>query len=110
MRHALFRIAAVLAAAAFSAPVLAHSPVMSCFENEDGTITCEAGYSDGASAANQRFAAYSLDGRLLFEDVFSQNGDITFEVPEAAGGFYLEFTGDDAHQVVVYDDEIFWLE
>jgi len=111
MKYAVARVAAVLGVtAALTAPALAHSPIMSCFENEDATITCEAGYSDGASAANQSFAAYSLDGRLLFEDVFSENGDYTFEVPDAPGGYYLQFTGDEAHQVLVYDDEIYWLE
>ena len=27
-----------------------HTPLCSCYDNEDGTITCEGGFSDGCSA------------------------------------------------------------
>jgi hypothetical protein len=89
---------------------LAHSPIMSCFENEDKTVTCEAGYSDGAPSTGQQFAAFSLDGRLLFEDTFTDNSDYTFTPPDLADGFYVEFIGDAAHTVIIYNDEIYWLE
>ena len=32
---------------AFAGQAFAHSPLMSCFDNGDNTVTCEGGFSDG---------------------------------------------------------------
>lgn len=42
----VFTLFAVLACAF----VFAHTPLLSVFDNGDGTITCEGGFSNGASA------------------------------------------------------------
>ena len=38
-----------------SSSVFAHSAIMSCFDNGDGTVTCEGGFSDGSSASGVKF-------------------------------------------------------
>jgi len=86
-------------------PAAAHSPLMSCFENEDKSVTCEAGYSDGASAANQVFRVYDVDGRLLLEGQFAGDSSYTFEAP-AIDAYEMEFVGDDSHQITVFSDEV----
>jgi hypothetical protein len=34
-----------------AAQALAHTPLCSCYDNGDGTVTCEGGFSDGSSAS-----------------------------------------------------------
>ena len=34
----------------FTGHAHAHSPLCSCFDNGDGTVACEGGFSDGSSA------------------------------------------------------------
>lgn len=38
-----------------SSSAYAHSAIMSCFDNGDGTVTCEGGFSDGSSASGVKF-------------------------------------------------------
>ncbi|MGD9738016.1 MAG: hypothetical protein AB7O56_13445 [Bauldia sp.] len=89
-----------------AAPALAHAPLMSCFQNEDRTVTCEAGYSDGASAAGQVVQLADVDGRLLVEAVFGDDGTYTFTPPEGLALYTIEFIGDAAHNVLLFSDEI----
>ncbi len=49
------RFAALCLPILWAAPAAAHSPLVACFDNEDGTITCEAGVF--------------VDGYFLEEDV-----------------------------------------
>ena len=35
----------------FSGLALAHTPLCSCYDNGDCTVTCEGGFSDGSPAA-----------------------------------------------------------
>lgn len=85
-------------------PAFAHAALLSCYDNEDGTIDCEAGYSDGASAAGQQLMVLRDDRRLLHEFTFDQTGLVTFDKPEE--GFVVEFHGDAAHVVTVYGEDI----
>ncbi len=79
----------------WAAPAAAHSPLVACFDNEDGTITCEAGYSDGASSAGQVIRVLQTNKRLILENVFDKKGTYTFKKPVTA--FFVEFIGDTAH-------------
>lgn len=91
-------LAALGAAAAWlalAASAAAHAPLISCFDNDDGTITCEAGYSDGASAAGQVVRVREANTRLIEEAVFDKTGAYTFKKP--AVPFTVEFFGDASH-------------
>jgi hypothetical protein len=102
MRSALIGLLAVVAVAG---PASAHSPLLSCFRNTDMTITCEAGYSDGAAATGQAIQVIDLAQRIVLEDVFGTNSDFTFTPPQDPG-FQVVFIGDTAHIATVLDDEI----
>lgn len=80
----------------------AHDPILSCFENADGSVTCEAGYSDGASASGQTIRVLLANKRLVLEDKFARNSAFTFKKP--AGDFIVEFIGDVAHRAT-FDSE-----
>lgn len=80
----------------------AHDPILSCFENSNGSVTCEAGYSDGASASGQLIRVMLANKRLVLEDKFPRNSAFTFKRP--AGDFVVEFIGDSAHRAT-FDSE-----
>jgi len=92
---------AVLAAtaAAVAAPAFAHNPICDCFLNEDDTITCEGGFSDGASAAGIPMRIVDRDGRLLLEGAMDENSEFTFDRPDAA--FRVEFDAGEGHVVQI---------
>ena len=80
------------------APAFAHDPIISCFDNKDGTITCEAGYSDGAASAGQTIRVMMPNKRLILENKFGRDSSFTFKKPE--GDFLVEFVGDPGHRAV----------
>ena len=97
-------LGAVAAWLAAVAPADAHAPLISCFDNDDGTVTCEAGYSDGASAAGQVVRVREATTRLIEEAVFDQTGAYTFKKP--AVPFLVEFYGDASHVAQFDGDDL----
>lgn len=96
------RTAVILAIALAAAPAAAHNALISCFDNGDQTVTCEAGYSDGASSAGQVIRVLQINKRLILEAKFSKDGTFTFKKPDVA--FYIEFIGDSTH-MATFDGE-----
>ena len=84
-------------------PAAAHAPLLDCGPSGANMITCEAGYSDGSSAANQVIRVRDGEHRLVFEDRFDQNGSYNFTRPE--GEFHIQFEGDQFHSIIVYITE-----
>jgi hypothetical protein len=73
--------------------VLAHESYMDCFDNRDGTITCEAGYEDGSPPNDQdRVLLKDADGRTLVTGFFDAEGRFTFPRP-AEDDFMMIFIG-----------------
>lgn len=83
----------------------AHAPLLACYDNANGTVLCEAGYSDGASSAGQAARVMSSDQRLILEGKFDDGGTFTFDMPE--GDFYIEFEGDTSHHVTFYGEDLY---
>ena len=50
MKNLLFILAVAALLGAQASPAAAHSALLNCFDNADGTFTCQGGYSDGSSA------------------------------------------------------------
>ena len=87
-----------------ASPAFAHDPIISCFDNKDGTITCEAGYSDGAASAGQTIRVMMPNKRLILENKFGRDSSYTFKKPE--GDFLVEFVGDPGHRAVFDSAEL----
>jgi hypothetical protein len=81
-------------------PALAHAPLLDCGLSGNGAYTCQAGYSDGSSAANQIIRVRDANHRLVLEERFNANGSFTFDRPD--GEFHVEFEGDPLHSIVIY--------
>ena len=85
----------------FGLPVVAsaHTPICDCFDNGNETITCEGGFSDGASAAGIPMRVLDNTGRILIEGAMSGRSDFTFDKPE--GNYRVEFEGGEGHVILI---------
>jgi len=92
-------VASLLAASS----LLAHSALMSCFDNGDGTVTCEGGFSDGSSASGTNFFVRQ-GGNVLITGRMDQHSEFTFKKPE--GAFEAVFDAGEGHQVVIQGKDI----
>ena len=68
---------------AFAGQAFAHSPLMSCFDNGDNTVTCEGGFSDGSSAAGVKMHIKDGDGKSIKEIKMNEDSECTFEIGRA---------------------------
>lgn len=89
----------------FSMPVLAHTPLFDCFDNQDGTITCEAGFSDGASAEGVMVQVVNVQGKVLQQGRISSSNNITFQRPEEQ--YSVVFAAGEGHEIRVFGDDIY---
>ena len=88
---------AVAAASVLAAPAAAHNPICECFDNLDGTITCEGGFSDGTSASGIPLRVIDASGRILVDGAMTERSEFTFDKP--AQRFRVEFDAGEGHVV-----------
>ncbi len=88
-----------------SGQVFAHTPLCSCYDNGDGTITCEGGFSDGSSAAGMKISVQDKDGNLLIRGKMSEDSEFTVDKP--AGCYKVIFDAGPGHRIEVDGKEIF---
>ncbi|HDR28434.1 hypothetical protein [Rhodovulum sp.] len=89
-----------LAGAAF-----AHTPLCSCYDNGDGTVLCEGGFSDGSSAAGVKMSVVDGSGVALIEGAIDANGEFVFDKPE--GDFSVIFDAGEGHRITISSDAIY---
>lgn len=82
----------------------AHTPLCSCYDNGDGTITCEGGFSDGSSAAGVKMKVVDAGGKVLIEGKMNEDSEFTFKKPE--GDYTVIFDTGPGHVVKVPGSEI----
>ncbi len=98
--------ALVLALGIFlSAQASAHTPLCSCYDNGDGTITCEGGFSDGSSAAGVEMRVKGEDGKVLVQGTMDDYSEFTFDKP--SGDYTVELDAGEGHVVEVDGKDIF---
>ncbi|TCP58415.1 hypothetical protein EV663_1289 [Rhodovulum bhavnagarense] len=101
-----FALAAAIAAGLGLAPAAqAHTPLCACYDNGDGTVLCEGGFSDGSSAAGVKMAVMDGAGNLVIEGVIDQNSEFTFDKPE--GDYKVMFDAGEGHSIEIPADEIY---
>jgi hypothetical protein len=86
-------------ALAAAAVAHAHNAICSCFENDDGTITCEGGFSDGGKAVGVPLQVMDAAGKVLVEGVMSKDSDFSFPRPKVA--FIVKFNAGEGHVVTI---------
>ena len=98
----LFFLAAFLVCSGIAA---AHTPLFSCFDNADGTIYCEGGFSDGSSAAGIPIIVKDASGEVILSLQLSGNSDVEFDKPE--GEYAVIFDGGEGHDILIPGSQIF---
>jgi len=82
----------------------AHTPLCSCYDNGDGTITCEGGFSDGSSAAGVEMRALNSSGNVIIKGKMNEDSEFTFKQPH--GSYKVEFNAGPGHLVEVPGSDI----
>jgi len=82
----------------------AHTPILNCFLNSDGTITCEGGFSDGSSGTGVAILVLDANENVLIEGILDEFGEFTFPKPQDS--FVVVFDGGPGHQVKVKGEDI----
>ncbi len=83
---------------------LAHSPIFDCFDNGDGTITCQGGFSDGSSASGVKVNLKDGAGKVVETLTLDANSEITMKKPE--GKYAMELDAGEGHKIEVPGDKI----
>lgn len=77
----------------------AHTPICSCFDNDDGTITCEGGFSDGSSAEGVEMRVERPTGRVLIKGMMDEVSEFNFKKP--SGSYLVIFNAGDGHMKTI---------
>ena len=83
---------------------LAHTPLCSCYDNGDGTITCEGGFSDGSSAAGVQISVEKKGGGILIKGQMNEDSEYTFDKP--ASDYKVVFDAGEGHVIEIDGKEI----
>ena len=84
---------------------IAHTTLCSCYDNGDGTITCDGGFSDGSSAAGVEIRIVNKDGKVIIRGVMSEDSEFTFDKPK--GSYQVQLDAGPGHLVEVDGKDIF---
>lgn len=87
-----------------SGQAFAHTPLCSCYDNGDGTITCEGGFSDGSSAAGVGLRVVDKKEKVLVKGKMDEDSEFTFDKP--SGDYKVQFDAGPGHLVEVDGKEI----
>ena len=87
-----------------SAPALAHTPLFACYDNADGTVLCEGGFSDGSSAAGVTIRVLGADRSVLLESQLNHLSEIEFDKPE--GEYTAVFDAGEGHLLEIPSSRI----
>lgn len=105
MSKSKIAITGMLALWLFSAnQAFAHTPICACFDNGDGTVTCEGGFSDGSSAALVEMRVEDKEKKVLIKGKMDEDSEYTFQRPSVP--YKVIFNAGDGHVVEIEGDDI----
>ena len=76
-RKTLSCVVAAALVLALAGAALAHTPLFSCWDNGDGTISCEGGFSDGESAEGTPIRVTNEKEEVVFEGKLDDKGELS---------------------------------
>ena len=88
----------------FATVAIAHTPLCSCYDNGDETITCEGGFSDGSSAAGVEIRVVDKDGKVIIKSRMDEDSEFTFDKPKDS--YKVQFDAGPGHIVEVDGKDI----
>jgi hypothetical protein len=87
-----------------SVQAFAHTPLCSCYDNGDGSVTCEGGFSDGSSASGVGIRVEDTDGNVLIKGKMDEYSEFTFDKPDAA--YKVIFDAGEGHRIKIEGKDI----
>lgn len=82
----------------------AHTPLCSCYDNGDGTVLCEGGFSDGSSASGVVMRVQDASGNTVLEGKMDENSEFEFEKPK--GAYKVIFDAGEGHSIEIDGKDI----
>ncbi len=86
-----------------SSNIFAHTAIMSCFDNGDGTIVCEGGFSDGSSASGVVMYV-KQNNKKIIEGRMNEDSEFSFVKPRV--NFTVHFDAGEGHKVSIKGEDI----
>lgn len=80
----------------------AHAPVLDCYMEKD-KVHCEAGFSDGSSAAGRTIQVRDAENKVLLAGKLDKTGVYEFTPPR--GAYHVIFVGGDHHEITLYSPD-----
>lgn len=77
---------------------LCRSPLCSCYDNEDDTITCEGGFLGGSFAVGVEILVVGASGKVLIKGKMDENSEFIFQKPGSP--YKVRFDQVPGHEVV----------
>ena len=94
----------MIVAACFSGQVFAHTPLCSCYDNGDGTVLCEGGFSDGSSASGVPMTVMDMSDKALIKGEITEDGEFEFDKP--SGDYKVLFNAGPGHAIEIMGSDI----
>ncbi len=82
----------------------AHTPIMSCIDEGDGTVTCEGGFSDGSSAGGVKFRVVLKDEKIILNTKLDSESEVNFKKPKTS--YTAIFDAGPQHEVYIKSEDI----
>lgn len=87
-----------------SAPAWAHTPLCDCFDNGDGSVTCQGSFSDGSSAAGVKMTVRDDKGKVLVDGKMNKDSEFNFKKP--TGAYTVRFDAGAGHALEIKSSRI----
>ncbi|PIE74642.1 MAG: hypothetical protein CSA18_04105 [Deltaproteobacteria bacterium] len=81
-----------------------HTPLCSCYDNGDGTIVCEGGFSDGSSASGVEMKVLDKNGKVLFKGKMDEFSEYSFKKPDKE--YKVVFDAGPGHKIEIDSKKI----
>lgn len=81
-----------------------HTPLCSCYENGDGTVTCDGGFSDVSSGAGAAVRVEDKYGKVFLKGKMDEDSEFTFDKPKIS--YNVIFDAGPGHAVEVKGEDI----
>ncbi|AXP03257.1 hypothetical protein GN234_03820 [Pseudomonas bijieensis] len=88
----------------FCQVTFAHGPVFDCYIEGDNQVKCEAGFTDGSSAAGRKIHVQDPSNKVLLEGEVGKDNAYTFQPP--AGNYSVVFLGGAGHELTIQSSDI----
>jgi hypothetical protein len=104
LRRTVFSTGVLMISLLIVTQVWAHTPLCSCYDNGDGSVTCEGGFSDGSSAAGVQMRVEKSGGGILIQGKMDEDSEYTFDKPSEP--YQVVFDAGEGHVIEIDGKEI----